>query len=318
MIVQAFEIKVALLGYVRVGKTTVLNALFQDKFSEVSMRRMTAGINLTHCAPSTTMNPDEAKHEEVDHQESVVTPALTPEELKTWTMYYDPENLKEMENYVMERLEDPSDLANMRPFARALALMARAKDNVAAFKDLYGFCYRWVCKSEVILDSDELSFKAAPPFGFKKRLGGRFVLQLRRFEPHEGMVDTNDAEWQAWTNWFEVRWSQFADAGFGLYACRPFPANSLIGWYCGNIIYDSHNPGGPRCSAKDLEAAGIKENPYQLQYRNGKGSWVMCQPKPFKEMEGSPGFMGLHLMNNFLHTFSADQDDPSWELAKKN
>lgn len=42
---QSFEIKVALLGHVSVGKTTVLNALFQDKFSEVSMRRTTAGIN---------------------------------------------------------------------------------------------------------------------------------------------------------------------------------------------------------------------------------------------------------------------------------
>jgi len=45
MISQTFEIKVALLGHVSVGKTTVLNALFQDKFSEVSMRRTTAGIN---------------------------------------------------------------------------------------------------------------------------------------------------------------------------------------------------------------------------------------------------------------------------------
>ncbi len=45
MITPTFEIKVALLGYVSVGKTTVLNALLQDKFSEVSMRRTTAGVN---------------------------------------------------------------------------------------------------------------------------------------------------------------------------------------------------------------------------------------------------------------------------------
>mmetsp|Transcript_9610 Transcript_9610/g.13423 ORF Transcript_9610/g.13423 Transcript_9610/m.13423 type:complete len:656 (-) Transcript_9610:280-2247(-) len=45
MIAQEFEIKVAILGHVSVGKTTVLNALFQDNFSEVSMRRTTAGIN---------------------------------------------------------------------------------------------------------------------------------------------------------------------------------------------------------------------------------------------------------------------------------
>ena len=40
-----FEIRVALIGYVSVGKTTVLNALLKDKFSEVSMKRTTAGIN---------------------------------------------------------------------------------------------------------------------------------------------------------------------------------------------------------------------------------------------------------------------------------
>jgi small GTP-binding protein len=45
MITPQYEIKVALLGYVSVGKTTVLNALLREKFSEVSMRRTTAGIN---------------------------------------------------------------------------------------------------------------------------------------------------------------------------------------------------------------------------------------------------------------------------------
>ena len=45
MISQQFEIKVALIGYVSVGKTTVLNALFRDRYSEVSMSRTTAGVN---------------------------------------------------------------------------------------------------------------------------------------------------------------------------------------------------------------------------------------------------------------------------------
>jgi small GTP-binding protein len=40
-----FEIKVALIGYVSVGKTTVLNALFREKYGEVSMRRTTAAVN---------------------------------------------------------------------------------------------------------------------------------------------------------------------------------------------------------------------------------------------------------------------------------
>jgi GTPase SAR1 family protein len=42
---HTFEIKVALLGHVSAGKSTVLNAMLRDKFSEVSMRRTTAGVN---------------------------------------------------------------------------------------------------------------------------------------------------------------------------------------------------------------------------------------------------------------------------------
>eukprot|EP00525_Craspedostauros_australis_P007546 CAMPEP_0198132054 /NCGR_PEP_ID=MMETSP1442-20131203/57545_1 /TAXON_ID= /ORGANISM="Craspedostauros australis, Strain CCMP3328" /LENGTH=38 /DNA_ID= /DNA_START= /DNA_END= /DNA_ORIENTATION= len=33
-----FEIKIAVMGYVSVGKSTVLNALLGKKFSEVSMK----------------------------------------------------------------------------------------------------------------------------------------------------------------------------------------------------------------------------------------------------------------------------------------
>jgi GTPase Era involved in 16S rRNA processing len=65
MISPAFEIKVALLGHVSVGKTTVLNALFQEQFSEVSMKRTTAGINHFRVS-STTKSPKIRKHKNDD------------------------------------------------------------------------------------------------------------------------------------------------------------------------------------------------------------------------------------------------------------
>jgi GTPase SAR1 family protein len=45
MIAPTFQIKIALIGHVSVGKTTLLNAILRNMHSEVSMRRTTAGVN---------------------------------------------------------------------------------------------------------------------------------------------------------------------------------------------------------------------------------------------------------------------------------
>lgn len=42
---KVFEIRVAFIGYVSVGKTTVINALFGAEYGEVSMKRTTAVVN---------------------------------------------------------------------------------------------------------------------------------------------------------------------------------------------------------------------------------------------------------------------------------
>ena len=52
----AFHIRVAILGHVSVGKTTVLNALLGDKFSEVAKKRTTAGINHFKIVSTTNEN----------------------------------------------------------------------------------------------------------------------------------------------------------------------------------------------------------------------------------------------------------------------
>ena len=45
MLAKTFEIKVAVLGNVSAGKSTVLNTLFRAKVSEVTMKRPTVGSN---------------------------------------------------------------------------------------------------------------------------------------------------------------------------------------------------------------------------------------------------------------------------------
>jgi GTPase SAR1 family protein len=42
---STFEIRIAILGYVSAGKTTVINALLRDQYGQVGMRRTTAGVN---------------------------------------------------------------------------------------------------------------------------------------------------------------------------------------------------------------------------------------------------------------------------------
>ena len=57
-----FALKIAVIGHVSVGKSTLLNAIFGGKFSEVSKRRTTAGINHFHL--SCNIKSDQTKDEE--------------------------------------------------------------------------------------------------------------------------------------------------------------------------------------------------------------------------------------------------------------
>jgi len=72
MLTRSFEIKIALLGNVSAGKTTVLNALFRDKYSEVSMKRTTAGINYFRLHSSLTPNVQD--DDDLSSSESSVSP----------------------------------------------------------------------------------------------------------------------------------------------------------------------------------------------------------------------------------------------------
>ena len=111
--------------------------------------------------------------------------------------------------------------------------------------------------------------------------------------------------------------SNIVGADFGLFALRRFPANSLVGWYSGEVVFDSGDPGGTRLTDEILQRNNVADDPYQLQYRNNKAQWVICQPKPFKSIEGAHGYMGLHLMNNFLLLFGSDSRTLKFQHAKR-
>lgn len=90
-----FEIKVALLGHVSVGKTTILNALFQEKFSEVSMKRTTAGINHFRVSRTKTKNNN--------HEDGITT---TPAKATLNEIIMDNANLRNTTNRIEEKFFD--------------------------------------------------------------------------------------------------------------------------------------------------------------------------------------------------------------------
>jgi GTPase SAR1 family protein len=111
---HTFEIKVALLGHVSAGKSTVLNALLRDKFSEVSMRRTTAGVNLFRLhtkIPKDASVMDQAegdsneKEDSADDPEKVDTP---PTDVGSWGS--EPEVLHDASHTLQQITHDNSML----------------------------------------------------------------------------------------------------------------------------------------------------------------------------------------------------------------
>jgi GTP-binding protein EngB required for normal cell division len=66
-----FNINIAIIGHVSVGKSTLLNAILGEKFSQVSKKRTTAGINHFHVSPI-AKSTDNIKKNKIDstHQQT--------------------------------------------------------------------------------------------------------------------------------------------------------------------------------------------------------------------------------------------------------
>lgn len=119
MVDKQLEIKVALLGYVGVGKTTILNALFGEKYSEMSRKRETAGVSFFRIVkPDTNKDSGSTETERsadtftVPSNMATQKPASILNEIKG-----DNEKLRNS-NMIVEKVFDiaPSDiLIKMRP-----------------------------------------------------------------------------------------------------------------------------------------------------------------------------------------------------------
>jgi small GTP-binding protein len=136
---RSFDIQVALLGNVSAGKSTVLNALLQGKYSEVAMRRTTAGVNFfrVHATSATTDTADTDSESAPDFE------SLEPESLQAsnetlQTITTDNAILRDL-NEIQEKtfdIELDQPICHMRKDTK-LVLIDIPGLNDAESKDLY-------------------------------------------------------------------------------------------------------------------------------------------------------------------------------------
>jgi GTPase SAR1 family protein len=118
MIAPSFEIKVCLIGHVSVGKSTVLNALLCSKYSEMAMRRATAGVNYFRVSPtlpddseSTGANNSSGKSN-VDGKGNVKSTSSKNNSKKNWWWSTTPDEVKSPEEIFNEIKDDNQALRN--------------------------------------------------------------------------------------------------------------------------------------------------------------------------------------------------------------
>ena len=87
----SFEIKIAFCGYVNAGKSTLVNALLQQKYAEVSMNRTTLGVNSFRVF----LNKGEKDVEEFETLSSKSTEESETGAVTTWSV--GPEKLQSAE-----------------------------------------------------------------------------------------------------------------------------------------------------------------------------------------------------------------------------
>mmetsp|Transcript_30440 Transcript_30440/g.87816 ORF Transcript_30440/g.87816 Transcript_30440/m.87816 type:complete len:394 (+) Transcript_30440:1450-2631(+) len=72
-----FEIRIAVIGHVSVGKTTLINALFGAEYGEVAMKRTTAVVNAFRITPASLMTKSSAEKD--DESVELVSSGLSAE-----------------------------------------------------------------------------------------------------------------------------------------------------------------------------------------------------------------------------------------------
>ena len=193
------------------------------------------------------------------------------------------------------------------PMAKLILLM----EDPVKFAQSYGSIYRWQLRRsepitvpdgcaptflELIKESEEVLKKAieknkfvAVPVGYK------LVLQLK--------VSNN------WKDWVSLQESSRRYAGYGVFAERDFPVNSIVGCYMGKITGRGIIEGGCDPTEAELDELNICQSNMSLYYRDSEARMVVVEPEGFAALEEGktetvPLFMGMHFLNNACLSFT--------------
>ena len=177
--------------------------------------------------------------------------------------------------------------------------------------------FRWIYKyeGEDIAGSDISSFKVERRLVLK--VGGhlqlsrnwRVCLQLKaKSVKVKGRGGNRWREESAkWYDYLYLSNSMICNAGIGLFAGQELPSRTLIGYYCGVLLWRSGQT-LPYDEHSVIEPPDEKTDAYTILMRDSKGEWVTVSPGGC----GEPSlYMGFQFMNNIGLSFDDETENQS-------
>jgi hypothetical protein len=260
------------------------------------------------------------------------TVIMSGKELKDWCDDF--KSAESMETYLLGKYTETNDEAQInfrKNIVKTLGELAMKKDNAREFQSLNGVLFRWVYRMEdkVLPNGEFMEFE---------KLMEKDKIFSERQGPLAGSVEEEEEVpaipvgkklylqlkiQKSWRDWIYVKKSPYKGGGLGAFAATCFPRNSIIGYYCGEQVWQSDVVGGPRPSYTELKEAGVCQTSYLLSYRDMTGRYVVVDPPSVSDVmsglrESVPLHMGFQFVNDACRAFSPQTTEHEKAKKKQN
>ena len=110
-----------------------------------------------------------------------------------------------------------------------------------------------------------------------------------------------------WQDYFYIGNSKIIPGQLGLFACREFQNNTIIGWYVGDLKWGPSDPGSGHCHVDITEIGGSKSS-FSMSVRDNNGGVIIIEPRLLPNERKSDNYnklyMGLHYAIDGSMTFN--------------